>query len=172
MYRNIRKTKIRELSLQCLNKLLADVVLQIKLLILRPLIIASVTPNRRHVDHAVPELHECTSHDWQIQLCNILQAELGELLVLFFPEPSDEGGRGEGFTETESTEAVFGEAEVEEGGYVYGIAAELFLLFFEVGAANVANGDFLAEGGEEGEHFGGGWLNEMLVGILKLNLCP
>lgn len=52
-------------------------------------------------------------------------------------------------------QAVLGEAEVEERGYVDGRGAELFLLLDEVGAADEADGAFLTEGGEEGEHFGG-----------------
>lgn len=152
---DIRETIIRELSLQCLDKLLADVMLQIELLILRPLIIASITSDRADVNHAIPEFHKSTSHNRQVQFRNVLQAELDELLVFVFSEPANEGGRGEGLAETDCGETVFGEAEIEEGCYVYGAGAELFLLFGEIGAADVADGDFLAKRREEGEHCGG-----------------
>jgi hypothetical protein len=58
-----------------------------------------------------------------------MEAEVCELDVFLLAEPFDEGVGGEGLTEAVGCEAVFGEAEVEEGCYGGGRGAELFLLF-------------------------------------------
>jgi len=64
----------------------------------------------------------------------------------------DEGGAREGDAHFEGREAVFGKAEVEEGGHGDGGSAELFLLFGEVGTTDVADSAFVAKTGEEGVH--------------------
>ena len=51
----------------------------------------------------------------------------------------EEGGAGERFAHTECGQAVLGEAEVEEGCDGDRRRAELFLLFEEVGAADLWN---------------------------------
>lgn len=87
-----------------------------------------------------------------------MQNKLDKLLVRLLSDPIDKGLSGEGCAHTVGRESVFWEAVIEEGGYVDGGGAELFLLLCEVGAADVADGDFVAELREEGEHFGGGGL--------------
>lgn len=64
--------------------------------------------------------------------------------------------------EFECREPVFREAVVKERGYVDGGRAELFLLLDEVGAADESNCHFVAQGGEQGEHFGFDALWEVL----------
>ena len=107
------------------------------------------------IHHAVPELDEGAALDGDIEAGDVDQDPVHELFVCGFAEPGDERGRGEGDAHAEGCETVLGEREVEEGGYREGGGAELFLLFDEVGAADEADGAFVAEGGEEGEHFGG-----------------
>ena len=70
---------------------------------------------------------------------------------------------GQWDTEFVGGQTVFGEAEVEEGGYGDGGGADLLLLFGEVGAADEADGYFMAQGGEKGEHFKG----DGLVGFVS-----
>ena len=88
-----------------------------------------------------------------------MQAKVGELLPPVLAEPLDEAGRLELLAELVRGEAVLGEAKVKKGrdGDVGGLA-ELLLLLDEVGAADEANGAFLAEGGEESEGFGRSFL--------------
>lgn len=83
-----------------------------------------------------------------------MQNEFHQFLVFRFAEPFDERLRGQRDPELEGCETVFGEAVIEECGYVYGGRAELFLLLYEVGAADESDCHFVAEGGEEGQHFG------------------
>jgi hypothetical protein len=151
----IRKPQIRELLPHSLHKLLANLVLKIKLLILVPLLHSSVPANRAHIDHAVPELDKRASLDRDIQIRNIVQDEAHELLVVVLADPLDERVRRERHAHADRGQAVLGEAEVEEVGDGDARGAELFLLLGEVGAADEADGDFVAEGGEELEHLGG-----------------
>ena len=93
--RCLRESQIRKLLLQDFHKVRANVVFQIKLLILLPLCICSITPNRGDIDHPIPELDECASLDRDIQICDVVQHELHELLVVVFPKPLDEAVAGE-----------------------------------------------------------------------------
>jgi hypothetical protein len=152
---HVRKPQIRELLPHSLHKLLPNLMLQVELLILVPLLHRSIPANRAHIDHTVPELHESTSLDRDIQIRNIVQDEAHELFVVVLADPLDERVRGERHAHADGRQAVLGEAEVEEVGHGDAGGAELFLLLGEVGAADEADGDFVAEGGEELEHLGG-----------------
>ena len=81
-----------------------------------------------------------------------MQNPVDEVFVLVVAEPLDERRGGEGDAHPVGGQAVLGEAVVEEGGYGDFGGAELFLLLDEVGAADEADGDVVAEGAEEGEH--------------------
>lgn len=59
------------------------------------------------------------------------------MFVFVFAEPLDEIVACQGYAEAVGGEAVFGEAEVEEGCDGDGRGAELFLLFCEVRAADL-----------------------------------
>jgi hypothetical protein len=85
-----------------------------------------------------------------------VQDEVDEMLVLVLADPLDEAVGGELLAELVRRQAVLGEAEVEEGcdGDVAGRSTDLLLLLVEVGAANEADGTFLAERRQEGEDLG------------------
>ncbi len=57
-----------------------DPSLLIKLFEVIALFLAAVTPNRRHIEHAVPELDERAALDGNIQISDVMQAEVDELL--------------------------------------------------------------------------------------------
>ena len=67
----------------------------------------------------------------------------------------NETATGQGLAHAVGDQAIFGEAEVEEGGDGNGRGAQVRLLLDQVGAADEANGAFVAEGGQELEHGGG-----------------
>lgn len=144
-------------------------MLQIKPLIRRPLLITRIPPHRTNINHPIPELHKRAPLHRQLQIRDIMQDELDQLLVLLLADPRDEGLRREFLAQLVGREAVLREAEVEHGcdGDVGAEGAELLLLFGEVGAADEADGAFLAEGGEEGEDFGGYVLGVVLAGACR-----
>ena len=143
---------------QLLDKGLAHAVLDVVLLVRIALGGARVTADGRHVDHAVAELDKGAALDGDVQVGDVVQHEAHQLLVLLLADVLDEAVGGELLAELVGRQAVLGEAEVEERGHVGGGRAELFLLLDEVGAAHEADGDFLAEAGEEVEDLGGGAL--------------
>ena len=63
---SIRQTKIRKLLLDRRDKVLSNVMLQIELLIIVPLLCCRVPAYRTHVDHAVAELNKRASLHWDI----------------------------------------------------------------------------------------------------------
>ena len=130
-------------------------MLEIKLLVLIALLDRSIPANRAHIDHAIAELHKSTTLDRDIQISNVVQDELDQLLVVVLADPLDERVRRERYAHADRRQAVLGEAEVEEVGDGDAGGAELLLLLGQVGAADEADGDFVAEGGEELEHLGG-----------------
>ncbi len=125
-------------------------------LVIIPLLRTRIPPNRTDINHAIAKLHKRAPHHGQLQIRNVVQDEPHQLLVPGFADVGDEGVRGHLDAELVGCEAVLGEAEIEHvrDGRLGGVA-ELFLLFYEVGAADEADGYFLAEGGEEGGHFWG-----------------
>ena len=150
-----RQTKIWEFLLQTLDECLSDSMFQIKLLIIISLLHACVPADWAHIDHAIAELDESTSLDWNIQVCDVVQNVSDELLVLFLTNPLDEAVRGEGLAHAVGGQAILCEAEVEERGDWDRGRAELFLLFGEIRAADEADCYFVTEGGEELEHLWG-----------------
>ena len=103
---------------QSRHELLPDLVLQIKLLIIIPLLSARIPANGADIDHPIPEFDEGASLDGDVKLREISQDEVHQLLVLVLAEPLDEGVRFERDAELECREAVFREAVVEERGDV------------------------------------------------------
>jgi len=150
-----RQAKVRESSVDIGDKLLANAVLEIVLLVLVALLNAGVTANGADVDHAVAELDEGTALLGDLEVGNVVQDELDELLVGLLANPLDEGCRGERDTHTVCGQTVLGEAEVEEAGDGDGSSAELFLLLDEIATTDEANGDLVTELRQEGEHLGG-----------------
>jgi hypothetical protein len=105
-----------------------------------------VTADGADVDHAVAELDKGAALDRDVEVGDVVEAEVGELLVLVLADPADEAVGGKGLPQLEGRQAVLGEAEVEEGrnGNAGGLAELLFLLL-QVGAADEANGALLTE---------------------------
>lgn len=130
-------------------------MLEIKFLILIALLNRSIPANRAHIDHAIAELHKRAALHGDIQVGDVVQDELDQLLVVVLADPLDEAVRRERHAHADGGQPVLREAEVEEGGDGDAGGAELFLLLGEVGAADEADGDFMAEGGEELEHLRG-----------------
>lgn len=126
---DIREPVVGELRSQRLHHLGSYPMLQVVLVVLMPLIIARVSADRTHVHHSVPELHEGTSLLRDVQVGDVMEAEVRELAVFLLAEPFDEGVGREGLAEAVGCEAVFREAEVEKRCYGDGRTAELFLLF-------------------------------------------
>ena len=161
----VLQTQMTETLTQLGDKLLADLGLLIILLKGIALIGASIPANGADIDHAIAELDEGAALDGDVEVGNVVQAEVGELLVLVLAEPADEAGGGEGLAELEGGQAVLAEAEVEEGGDGHaGGLADLLLLLGEVGAADEADGALLAEGAQDLEGLGGGWLSGVEIG--------
>jgi hypothetical protein len=105
-----------------------------------------VTADGADVDHAVAELDKGAALDGDVEVGDIVEAEVGELLVLVFADPADEAVRGKGLAQLEGRQAVLGEAKIEESrNGNAGWLAELLLLLLQVGAANEANGALLTE---------------------------
>jgi hypothetical protein len=155
---------VTEALLQSLNELLADLGVLVKLLKVVALLGAGVTADGANVDHAVAELDKGTALDGEVEVGDVVEAEVGELLVLVLADPLDEGVGLEGLAELVGSEAVLGEAKVEEGGD--GLAsglAQLLLLLGKVGAADVADGALGAEVLEDLENLGGGVLLRLLA---------
>lgn len=140
---------------QLLHHLLPDTRLLVEPLKLVAFRRARVAANRADIDHAVAVLDERAALDGDVQVGNVVQDEAHQLLVLVLADILDEAVGGQRVAELVGGKAILGKAEVEEGGDVHRGGAELFLLLDEIGAADEADGTFLAEGGEEGEHFGG-----------------
>lgn len=136
---NVRKAIIWKLLLQRLNHMLPRMCLLVPLLILISLLFTRVPAHRADVDHAISELNECTAHRRQtLEVGDVLEAKFGELLVFLFADPGDEGLRGQGSAHAVGGQAVFGEAEVEEGDDGGGRGGELLFLFDEVGTADLS----------------------------------
>src|SRR5262249_14601651 len=121
-----------------------------------------ISSHRRNIDHAVPEFDEGAPHYRKLQIRYVSQTELRQPLVFLFAQPADEGGTSKRDAHAVGCQPVLGEAEVEEGCDGDAGASELFLLFRQVGAANEAYDDFMAEFGKELEHFWRGSLGAEL----------
>ena len=152
----------------------ADVVLLVVGFVFVAFGCGRVTADGGHVDHAVAEFDEGAALDGDVEVGDVVQdprfvgrvsyhllsstvcvvdVPFYEALVLLLANPSDEARARELLAQPVRCESVFREAKVEEGGYVDG-AADLLLLLDHVGAADVADGDFVAEFGQELQHLG------------------
>ena len=152
----VRQAQVTEALAQLGDKFLADLGLLVVLVEGEALGVGSVPADGADVDHAVAELNKGAALDGDVEVGDVVQAEVGELLVLFLAEPLDEAVGGELLAQLVGRQAVLAEAEVEEGGDGdAGGLAELLLLLGEVGAADEADGALLAQGGEDGAGLGG-----------------
>lgn len=140
-----------KLFLELSHELLPDLglfIVRLKLVSLRG---AGVAPDRADVDHAVPELDKRPALDGYLEVGNVVQDEFHQLLVRVLADVLDEAVRGELLIELVRCQAVLGKGEVEELERV----PQLLGLFWQVGAADGADGDLAAEGVEGREDFGG-----------------
>ncbi len=112
---------------------------------------------------SIPEFNKRPRLNGTLYIRNISQTEVHQLLILLLPQPPNEAVASQLLSKSNSRQAIFSEAEIEEAGDGDGGCAELFLLFDEIGSANEAYGAFMAESGEELEHFGGDSLGRYLV---------
>lgn len=112
----------------------------------------------------MPEFHKRGPLQGNAQVGNLFQHPADKRPTLCLVDPVDEGRNREEDAHPEGSKAIFGKAEVEEGGYGDGDggSAELFLLLGEVGAADVVDSAFVAEAGEEEVHF---WRSSLEVGL-------
>lgn len=163
---NVRETEVAKLLLKSRDELLADLVLQVELLVRIPLLDTRVPPNGADVDHAVPELDEGSPLDGDVEVGDVPQAEVDELLVGLLADVLDEAVGGQGLAQLVGRQAVLGEAPVEERDDVDLVGAQLLLLLDEVGAADETDGALLAEAREEGEHLGLDGLGGRLVSLV------
>lgn len=144
---------------QLSDKRLSNLRLLVVRLKLLALLDAGVSADGADVDHAVAELDKGAPLDGDVEIGDVVEAEVGKLLVLVLADPADEVVGVEGLAQLEGRESVLGEAEVEEGGDGdAGGLAELFLLLLEVGATDEADGALLAEAAQELEDLGGSGL--------------
>jgi hypothetical protein len=90
-----REFEIRKLLLQRLNKLGPHIMLQIELIEIFPLLYTSIPANRANIYHPIPELHERASLHRDIEICDVVQAEAHEFLVVFLAYVLDEAVRSE-----------------------------------------------------------------------------
>lgn len=153
--RNSRQPQIRKLLPQHRHELLPHLMLPIVLIKRIPLLHTRIPADGTNIHHPIPKLHKRAPLNRQVQIRHIMQHKPHKLLVLVLAQPLYEAVTCEGYAEFIGCEPVFAETEVEHGGDGDGGGAELLLLFGEVGAADESDGYFVAEGGEEGEHFGG-----------------
>ena len=77
-----RKSKVREFSLEFLNKILPDAMNVVILLESISLLLATVPTYRRHVQHSISKFNERSSLHWYVNVCYLLQREVDELLQL------------------------------------------------------------------------------------------
>lgn len=147
-----------ELLPELLDEGLADLVLQVVVLVLEALLVAGVTANGAHVDHAVAELDKGTALDGDVEVGNVVEDKADELLVLVLADPFDEAVGGQLGAHLVGRQTVLGEAEVEHGRHGPARGAELLLLLDQVGAAYEADGALLAQGLEHGKDLGRGRL--------------
>ena len=104
---------------------------------------------------SIPEFNKRPSLNGTLDIRNISQTKVHQFLILLLPQPANEAITRQRLPQSNSGQAIFREAEIEEPRDGDRGCAELFLLFDEIGAANETYGAFMAEGGEELKHFGG-----------------
>ena len=163
---DVRQSQVAEALPKLLDHGGAHLVLVVVLEEVETLLMARVTADRADVDHAVAELDESAALDGDVHVGNVVQDERGQLLVLLLSDPLDEAAGRQRLAVLEGSQAVLGKAEVEERQDVDGRRAQLLLLLGEVGAADEADGDLLAETSEEVQHLRGGTLRSSGTWVL------
>ena len=111
----------------------------------------------------IPELNKCPRLLRAINIRNIPQTKIDQLLILLLPQPSNKAITSQLLPQSNSSQSILSKAEIEEAGDGYRGRAKLFLLLHEIGTADEADGAFVAEGGEELQHFGGDGLEWWLA---------
>ena len=156
---NLRESQVAETLLQLLDELLPNLGLLVKSLKIVALLDAGVPADGADVDHAVPELDEGAALDGDVEVGDVVQAEVDELLVLLLADPADEAVGGQHLAQLVGRQAVLGEAKVEErdDGHARRLA-QLLLLLDQVRAAHEPDGALLAELLQNREDLGGGGL--------------
>lgn len=101
-----RQAKVAKLLAQDRNKGLTDLGGLVVGLEVMTLLVAGVTANRADVHHAVAELDKGATLDGNIEIGNVVQAEVGKLLPLVLANPLDEAVGGELLAELEGSQAV------------------------------------------------------------------
>ena len=86
----VGQAKVGESGFDVLDKLLANAVLEIVLLVLVALLDAGVTTDGADIDHAVAELDESTALLRDLEVGDVVEDELDELLVRLLADPLDE----------------------------------------------------------------------------------
>jgi len=114
-------------------------------------------------DSNIPEFNKGPPLYRDINLALIAQNKIHKRLVLLLPQPDYEAIPRQHLPQSDCREPVLRKAEIKQGGDICGCRAKLFLLFCQVGATDEADGTFVPQGGEEGEHFGGDALREKVV---------
>lgn len=96
---------------------------------------------------SIPEFNESSPLDRTLDLANVTQTKIHQLLVFVLAQPSNEALTRQWLAQSECSEPVFREAEVEERCHWNLGRAKLFLLFGEIRPANEADGAFVTEDG-------------------------
>ena len=130
--KSLRETKVWELFLDSLDELRANAVLEIEILVVISLLHTRITTDRGDVDHAVSELDECTSLDRDVEICDVVEYEPDELLVIGLSNPLDEAVTGQRLAHAIRDKTVLREAIVEKCRRRYRCGAELLLLFRKI----------------------------------------
>lgn len=112
-----RQVEGGEFFLDVGNQLWSNTSFQVVGLELIALLGAGVTTDRADIDHAIPELNECSSHGWKaLEVGDLSENELGQLLVLLFTDPLEKGIGRQLLAQAVGGEAVFRKGKVEQGG--------------------------------------------------------
>lgn len=137
---NVREAEMAESLLENSDKLLPDLRVLVERLKVVSLLSAGVTTDGANVYHPIAEFNERAALDGDVEISNVVEDEVGKLLVLLLANELDERVRLEGLAELEGSQAVLGEAEVKEGGDgLSGGLAQLLLLLGEVRATNISD---------------------------------
>ena len=81
----ISEVKMSKLFTKNCDEPLSDLVGQVKLFIVISLLLAAIAADGRYIQHAIAELYEGASLDWNVQIGYIMQAEVNEGLNALLP---------------------------------------------------------------------------------------
>lgn len=101
--------------LQHSHELLPHLVLIVIRIERQPLLITSIPPHGRNINHAIPELDKSAPLDGDVQIRNVVQTEVRQLLPAVLPDLLDEAVGRQLLAQLVRRQAVLREAEVEEG---------------------------------------------------------